>query len=744
MLSNSVMTRKLSRSQYRLQPLVGRGRFFGKRNLRQMPTSLLRLRKPHLPRGLPVPAAHRECSLSCNLIFKANFGRVFTDKAITCSGSLQQPLVKTTSVCACPSSILMDELSGGNSPCGAYTSAQGDLLVVTNYCTTSPPPKMKRHEPTPVPETPDPAHPMITHAPKASLVGAKFRQQNLAADLKPRAAAEGISPREIKGNILSPRLDAGQVNIIIKGTYPCLGAPKASASGPNNQPNPTIASLCSNNEISAGAGAWTTYEVSSYMASLLTAAAPQEPTPTSPVDGAEAIHNDVNPPGAKCTYTSKCDSISCSNVKDYNTGTLVSIQRFLGYQAVVNCNNYLNSVYEGVLDSGTISSLIDANIVTTFYTNPTPDATWMQIMGIFTPLLGMFSAMLGPFSSIGSAALGVAGGIAGAVAGAATAASIQPVVDKRFDEYSSITDFVGHYLEATVVGLGHAYDTVIGPDTPTFEWSGSPYAPAPLQHGIFGDGYFANSDFSQDMTQNLLQKMIRIFTYKAINFAWVDSGVFIMYVPYGRDVMGPDGKLITGGINADYCNTKLQSEDGVGTLTVCDAPNGMARLFNAAGGGDSGDLTTPMGYDKSFNVLPNEPFSVSGAVKGSIASWQVGDFGYDASNPYNDAFNSASGLTPDQAGQIAKLNIAEETAGFFNIPVCQTWDLRYFPPASGGNCNACGAKTAVGGTSGSTVKFLDKVNSIVKGTLAAAGKTYCGGYYGTSCSNPCPGDVYTG
>ena len=670
--------------------------------------------------------------------------RVFTDKAITCSGSLQQPLVSTTTICACPSNIMMDELSGGDSPCGSYTSAQGDLEVVTNYCTTSAPAKVKRHEPTPVADTPDPGHPMITHAPKPQLVGAKFRHQKPAADLKPRAAAGKISPREIVGNLLSPRLDAGQVNIIITGTYPCLGPPKASASGSQNQPNPTIASLCSNNEISANTGAWSTYQVSSYMASILTAAAPAEPTPTSPVDGAQAIHDDVNPPGPKCTYTSKCDSISCSNVKDYNTGTQVSIQRFLGYQAVVNCNNYLNSVYTAVLDSGTVSSLIDGNIVTTFFTNPTPPATWMQIMGILTPLLGIFSAMLGPFSGIGSAALGVAGGIASEVSGAGTLGALAPVVDKRFDEYSSITDFVGHYLEATVVGLGHAYDNIIGPDTPTFEWSGSPYSPAALQHGIFGDGLFADADYTQDMTTNLVEKVIRIFTYKAINFAWVDSGVFIMYVPYGRDVMGTDGNLITGGITADYCNNKLKSEDGVGTLTVCDAPNGMARLYNAAGGGDSGDLTTPMGYDKSFNVLPNEPFSVSGAVKGSIASWQVGDFDYDASDPFADAFNSSAGFSPDQVTQIANLNIAEETAGFFNIPVCQTWDLRFFPPASGGTCNACGAATAVGGTKGSTVKFMDKVNDIVKNTLQAAGKTYCGGYYGTSCSNPCPESVYTG
>lgn len=82
-------------------------------------------------------------------------------------------------------------------------------------------------------------------------------------------------------------------------------------------------------------------------------------------------------------------------------------------------------------------------------------------------------------------------------------------------------------------------------------------------------------------------------------------------------------------------------------------------------------------------MLPNEIFSVAGAVRGSIASWQVGDFGYDASNPYNDAFKSGAGLSPDQAANLSKLVIAEDTAGFFNIPVCQILALRFFPPASG-------------------------------------------------------------
>lgn len=99
------------------------------------------------------------------------------------------------------------------------------------------------------------------------------------------------------------------------------------------------------------------------MSSLLNAAAPN-PTFHPQVDGAEVIHNDVNPPGAMCTYTSKCDSIGCPDVKDYTSGTQLTVQRFLAYTSVVNLNNYLYSVASGLLNSGTIGGLVSGNIVT--------------------------------------------------------------------------------------------------------------------------------------------------------------------------------------------------------------------------------------------------------------------------------------------------------------------------------------------------------------------------------------------
>lgn len=535
----------------------------------------------------------------------------------------------------------MQALDGGD-PCKAYTSDQGDLEYVSNYCTTS---IAKRDGFGP---------PKITDPPtlRALPLHAKLRRQ----------------------------APVSQVHVSIKATWPCGGPPDPSK---NASSNPTLASLCANNAITPGPQAWTTYEVSKYMSSLMSANAP---APTAPqVDGVAVIHDDVNPPGAQCTYTSKCEPINCQNVKDYTAGSVLTIQRYLAYTAVVNLNNYLNSITSALLDSATISGLLAGNLVSVFFTNPTPTATWEQVMGLATPLLGMFSAMLGPFSAVGGAALGVAGGIAGEVTAGGILGDLAPVVDKRFSEYASITAFIGDYLKTAVNGIEGAFNTTIGPASSQVEWTGSPYAPSNMQHGIFGGGYFSNSDFSQSLTNQLLQKMIRIFTYKSINFAWVDSGVFIIYVPYGRPIKGTNGKMISGGIDENWCNTNLKNKKDLGTLTICNAPGGMARIFNAGKADDTSDMekSTPQGYDQSFNVLPNEPFNVADAIKGSVASWQAGDFGYDASDPFGNALNSTGGLSDDQVTQLSNLDIAATTAGFFNIPVCQTWDLRFFPPASG-------------------------------------------------------------
>lgn len=68
------------------------------------------------------------------------------------------------------------------------------------------------------------------------------------------------------------------------------------------------------------------------------------------------------------------------------------------------------------------------------------------------------------------------------------------------------------------------------------------------------------------------------------------------------------------------------------------------------------------------------------------------------------------------AKEIAALPIHEETAGFFNVPVCGTYDLRSFPPASNSDSTVC-MGNAFGGSPVSKAKFSDNVGNAVKQVL---------------------------
>ena len=575
----------------------------------------------------------------------------------------------------------------------------------------------------------DAAYPEITSPPNVLLNSAKYRGRS--------QAQRGLEARQ------DPVVSGGQMTIVFHGATPCAGPSVSSASVSGN---PSIASSCSNNEISVGTAAFSTYQVSSYMSSLLSAAQPDrnQVIATAPVDGAAVIQSDVNPQGPKCTYSAQCNSIGCADVKDYNTGTILSVQRFLAYQTVVNFNNYLHNLYEALYKASEISGLISSDIVSTFYTNPSPDATWQQVLGLITPFLGFMSAALGPIAGEVSAAIGAASSLLSEASGTGTVAQLAAVTEASFSEYASITDFIAKYVQTVSQAIGNCYDRTIGSQTYIYEWAGNPVAPDDQRSGLFGDGTFSDNDFTQGLTTNAQTAMAKIFAYKAINFALVDSNNFIMYVPYGVPVMGSDGNMVQAGINEDYCKNQLKHSNNQGTLLVCDAPGGMARIFNAGSAGTAADLegSEPQGWDSNFQIVPGENFRIGDAIKGSIASWQAGDFGYDASDPYNQTFRDGT-ISAQQLTQLGQLDISQSTAGFFNVPVCQLLDLRSFPPASGLGCTACDTSVAVGGTKGSTVKFWDKVPKKMQQVLESSPN-------GLECANNmcadtvCNFDPYTG
>ena len=59
-----------------------------------------------------------------------------------------------------------------------------------------------------------------------------------------------------------------------------------------------------------------------------------------------------------------CGSISCGDVKNWSNGGDITVQRYLGWTAIVNLNNYLYTIYNSLYKAATLSSLVNADLVT--------------------------------------------------------------------------------------------------------------------------------------------------------------------------------------------------------------------------------------------------------------------------------------------------------------------------------------------------------------------------------------------
>ena len=84
------------------------------------------------------------------------------------------------------------------------------------------------------------------------------------------------------------------------------------------------------------------------------------------------------------------------------------------------------------------------DITTTFFTDPTPAATFEQILGVLTPLLTILSAALSPFTAGGSLLITAMGGVVGETIAGGNVANLVPVIDQRFSEYIPPTTHIGN------------------------------------------------------------------------------------------------------------------------------------------------------------------------------------------------------------------------------------------------------------------------------------------------------------
>ena len=94
--------------------------------------------------------------------------------------------------------------------------------------------------------------------------------------------------------------------------------------------------------------------------------------------------------------------------------------------------------------------------------------------------------------------------------------------------------------------------------------------------------------------------------------------------------------------------------------------------------------TNQMGATSDYNmgIASTVILDVGLAAAGSVASWLAGIFNYDLSQEIFDLINRTLGS--DDVSKIQGLQITQDAAGYFDMPVCQVQVLRSFPPASQG------------------------------------------------------------
>lgn len=471
------------------------------------------------------------------------------------------------------------------------------------------------------------------------------------------------------------RRAAFSFDLIITASVPCAsgaGQPKPSPTATNSQNagNPTQASLCSNAAIeTTDTAEWFNYGVDTYVSSLLKAAATNSIHPQ--VDAAKVFQEDVGAPN-ECQYSTPCDNYACKDIKDSATGSNLVIQRYLAYNAFINLSNFFEIMISTLLNAANNGLGISTAIATTFYTDAPPATTWSQILGSITPFLGILSAVLGP---IGAAATGAVVSSVQSILGAATgiqATAASPVADQRFTKAGDIDQWTQNYLQATYPSLEAAYQQIIG-NASASSWASTEFGNHPIMPG----GEWLTKPYKDTFVDAMLDNFDKIVTYKMINYIWNASDTFVVYVPYGP-VMLTNDKM--GTVSASDCN----GWKGDDPFLNCDAPGpGMARVFNP-NNKKILDTTNPMGATSGFKVgiASPVPIDVRLVAAGAVASWRAGNFNYDLSSAYPDV--GLGKLSADDATSLGRLEVKQDKAGFFNLPVCRVLDLRSFPVAARG------------------------------------------------------------
>ena len=286
------------------------------------------------------------------------------------------------------------------------------------------------------------------------------------------------------------------------------------------------------------------------MSGILQAAAP---APTKPqVDAGLLLKNDIGE-STECQYDTRksshdpfgsrdfsnspdyiaCAPIVCKDVRDNGFGNVLLAQRFLAYTAYINFSNFFYSMWNALFNAAELGIGSIDDITVKFFTDPKPQATWEQILGLLTPIITILASALSPFTAEGGLLLTAMGAVVGETIAGGTIADLAPVIDQRFSEYvayshhlnvfadffdpyraGKISEFVTGYLKTTSAGIQTGYQKFIG-NASAVEWCGSPYADP---NGIFGNGFWVDSDHMKNFQTNLYTNFVKTMAYKSIKY----------------------------------------------------------------------------------------------------------------------------------------------------------------------------------------------------------------------------------
>ena len=148
------------------------------------------------------------------------------------------------------------------------------------------------------------------------------------------------------------------------------------------------------------------------------------------------------------------------------------------------------------------------------------------------PIFGILSGLLGAVPGLGQLS-GVVGAISGAIgaAGAAGSAGAETPMDAALNTSMSIESWIKSSFaipaqNAMTAGWQHSMSFENVKD-----WT-----------GVMAGGYWAGNTLADTGKQDsLMDSTLKFLTIKAINWAWTDSGIFIIRIPYGTKVKKTGG-----------------------------------------------------------------------------------------------------------------------------------------------------------------------------------------------------------